>query len=166
MLTLLKEHIIVKGDKTFINKNTIKTDSKLNFEFHPVALEIFEKYGSLYQPSQKFNDNLKIVMKDFYHWYKPYFEKEFKTPYDFFETKESRHGKQKLGDVKRLFKWDMITSHYGRGTFITILSQSEKVSFKQIQESAGQANALTTVGYMRPNSWVSPEEIIPITKVG
>ncbi len=166
-ISLQKHDITKKRGKYFIAKDAKKTDAEFLVELHPAAKEIWDKWDNsfdLYE--QDFNERIKIVMKEFYLDYKVSYEERFDDEYETTINKKVKRAGQSKADITSVYKWNVISSHFGRETFISLLgAQSDKLSMKELMIKTGQKDMRVTLGYMKPTRDVSAEVLIPLTKM-
>jgi hypothetical protein len=167
MLDLNDKFIYTRNGRYYINKDQIKTGGEVDVELHPLAYQIWLKYkdekGRFNFYEQDLNDALKILMKEFYLAYKPHYEALNNHEYELMVLKKERKGKE-INDDK-VYKWDMLSSHYGRVTFSTLLgAQAGKLSLAQLMEKTGHKDIKVALSYQKTDNMVSMSELFPITQ--
>lgn len=132
----------------YIVKNSIKTGGQFKVKFQATAKAIYEKYGNVYiSDKSEFNRNLKSVMKEFYTQYKEQYDLTHSHPYNLDFKKVAKYCGVEVVEVVK--KWDSVSSHYGRGSFISILAMEERLEVFELASMTGQKDLKVLASYVR-----------------
>jgi hypothetical protein len=132
-----------------------KTKGDYNTELPDICVDILKAYNyDLKVCHQKYNENLKVMFKDFYAKYK-----QFDTPVHLRKYKDGKI----ITETKK--KYQCIKTRVGRATFCNLLA-GQKLSLNEIMVRGGWKQISTVHQYIdeRANIGTNPN-IIPITRL-